>query len=217
MNRHIAGKALLAAALATASLAHAGVTWQAVSVATPGGPDGAGWGSNHLIDQSGLSANYVSGVTDFATFVAGTTATYGGIWNASTALGGAAGNTPTFLFDLGAAVTVSGVAVWNQSGTASLLQYDVYGSTDGINYSLLGNGSVAEGGFDVPGYTASWSAQSARWIELRTVANNGYPDATRFNEIVFDVGGVPPVPAPGTLALLGISALGLAVRRKRSA
>ena len=191
--------------------AQAGLITQAVSVSTPGGDDPFGLGSDHLIDQSGLSANYISGVTDFSSFTATTTATVNSPWSEATALGGAAGATPDFIFDLGSVISIDGVALWNQLGGGSVLTYDIFGSVDGVGYSFFGSGSALDGGVDVPAYTSSWTAASAQYVKLSVTSNNGSPSATRFNEIAFS----QTVPIPSTLFLLGLGLLGLRVSRQR--
>ena len=197
------------------SQSQAGIITQAVSVSTPGGPDPFGLGSEHLIDQSGLSANYISGVTDFSTFVATTTATFASPWSEATALGGAAGSTPDFIFDLGSVMSIDGVALWNQLGGGSVLAYDIYGSVDGIGYSLFGSGSLPDGGIDVPAYTSSWTAASAQYVRLSVTSNNGSPSATRFNEIAFSQANTP-VPAPATIVLVGVGLAGIGwIRRDK--
>ena len=56
--------------LGAAASAHAGVILSPESVvANTMGEFGANFVDEHLIDQSGLSAGFVSGVTDFATLI----------------------------------------------------------------------------------------------------------------------------------------------------
>jgi hypothetical protein len=65
----------------------------------------------HAFDQTGLSATYISGVTDFATFTASTThdSQVDNDWVSSTTVG-------SVTFDLGTVQTVDGLAFWNFGG-----------------------------------------------------------------------------------------------------
>ena len=75
------------------------------------------------IDQSGLSANYVSAVTDFDSFVATTTA-----GNFEKSIGGRSGLPDPVLFDysLGSTSTVDAIAIWNQQGSAALNNFSLF-------------------------------------------------------------------------------------------
>jgi len=201
-----------------AGSANAGLITQATSVTTSNAPDPAGWGVEHLIDQSGLSSNYVSGVTDFSSFVSTTTAEYS-ITGASNALGGAATSSPIFYFDMGSIMSLAGLAIWNQSGSASVNIFDLYGSLDGISYSLLGSnfGAPIQSPSAAPAYVASWAAQDMRYVRLDVLTNGGFSGATRFNEIAFDQVSVASVPEPSAFLLLGLGLTGLRFSRKKNA
>ena len=56
-----------------ASSANAGLITSATSVSSPQGEFGGTFQLDNIINQSGLSAGYTSGVTDFTTFTSGTT------------------------------------------------------------------------------------------------------------------------------------------------
>lgn len=207
-------KIALTSLLLATSVTYAGVITKADSVSSPNGPDPSGWGLTHLIDQSGLLANYISGVTDFATFTSATNAEYFST-GAANALGGAATNAADFDFDLGAVMSIGGLAIWNQAGSASVNIFDVYGSVDGITYSLLGSGfgPPVQSGSNAPAYVASWAAQSMRYVRLDVISNFGFAGATRFNEIAFDQ--VSAVPVPGTLPLLALGFIAFGLNRPK--
>jgi hypothetical protein len=84
----------------------------------------------HAIDQTGLSATYVSGVTDFATFTASTThhSQPGNDWMSLTTFG-------SVTFDLGSLIPVDEVAIWNFGGVGvdinlGITRFTLLASTD---------------------------------------------------------------------------------------
>jgi hypothetical protein len=221
--RRTALSAVLASTLAILSnVAHAGVVVGATGVsATAGLPAGynAPTALSNIIDQSGLSANYVSGVTDFATFTSTTTACYlctpGG--SAFSELGGVAAVNGTFgdiVFDLGTIKTVGGIAVWNQAGSASLNTFDLL-----ANGSVIGSFTMAANSqnFPMPASVFSFGPVTSQFVTMRITSNFGYTDGTIMNEVAFDATGTPPVPEPEgyALALSGLAVLGLVSRRAR--
>ena len=130
-------------ALPFTSLANAGVILQADSVWTDGAPYAEP--VENIINQSGLSSNYTSGVDDFNTFVSSTTANYNnGTYND---LGSNSGQLDNFYFDLGGVFTVDALAIWNQTGSASLKTFDIYSSADSLfsTTNFLGSYSIDDG------------------------------------------------------------------------
>src|SRR5262245_6199090 len=89
--------------------ARAGVILQPASVSTD---MGTGLGSpNRVINQSGLSAGYTSGVTDFDTYIARkpthNSSDGRNIWGSDFS------NTGNFDFDLGGTYAIGAFALWN--------------------------------------------------------------------------------------------------------
>ncbi len=175
------------------------------------------WTPDQLIDQSGLSANYTSGVTDFASFTSSTLArysTYGG--NAGTNLAGVEG-LGSFYFDLGDIYSVSSVATWGQDGgSATILAYDLfYSDTFGASGSrvLIGNFSA---GTSPNAFAHNFTSLDARYFELDVTSNMGY-STSRMNEVVFGGTTVQAVPEPTNLALFGLGLAGLIFTRRKKA
>jgi len=176
----------------------------------------ANFGAHQLINQSGLSVGYTSGVTDFNTYItSGVTHTSLPIntrW-ASTA------NNPfgNLDFDLGGAFTIKKLAFWNMGGDSA---------SGVVNFSLFADDNAAFssptllGSFTADPFTGpfaavvpevfSFPATSADFVRLRITSNHG-SIVTQAGEVAFEI-----VPEPGTLGLLGLGGVMVIVRRRRN-
>lgn len=201
-------------AAAIACSAHAGVTLQAAGVSSNMGD---GWLSiDRIIDQNGLNQNYVSGVTDFDTFVASTTH-YSGYYTTWLSGGPLTGNVD---FDLGSAHTIDGMALWANGQPAGVVleyvrDFQLYVSNDAsfTSSTLLGTFTLNTtwGNDNDPGHAFSFAAVTTQYVRMVILSNNGANWTTAIDETVFSM----VVPAPGAAALLGISGL-TAIRRRRA-
>jgi len=167
----------------------------------------------NMIDQSGLSASYVSGVTDFASFTSTTTAHYDSTLS-TYGLGGVAG-LGSFYFDLGGLFDVDSIAIWGQDCcTATMTSYDLYASDTfgaGGSRTLIGRFSA---GTTPSAFAHTFATISARYFEVDVITNAGYAYATRINEIVFG-GSVMAVPEASSLLILAIALIGFGVTRSK--
>ena len=171
--------------------ASAGVVVGATSVtASAGIPSGysSPTSVNNLIDQSGLTANYVSGVTDFASFTSTTVASYSCCFPE---LGGVAGPVSGSYVDfaLNNPTTIGAIVMWNQSGAASLQTFNLLGSNGGP-FSLLGTFTMVDGGS--PAQVFHFSAGVFQEFRVQILTNFGYEGGTIWNETAFE--GVLPCP-----------------------
>jgi hypothetical protein len=111
MQRWLAGAAVLC--FAGSAPAHAGTIRSPVAVV--GNTLGtAGGSTGHLIDQSGLSVGFISGQTDFETYI--NLAPTHAVVSASTGWASSANTMPGYLeFDLGSDYSISTFAMWTQN------------------------------------------------------------------------------------------------------
>ena len=163
------------------------------------------WSLEHSFDQSGLSANYVSGVTDFDVFTATTThSSNPGSDYVSTGFG-------TVTYDLGQLYLIEELAFWNFGGGSgngiyAITAFDLYG-----NSTFLGNYNPSLGGGLADIY--SFGPILAQTIQLDVISSSS--SFFGIGEVAFGVADSNPIPEPTTILLLGVGIAGLAGMRMR--
>lgn len=197
--------------LAISANVQAGPIYQASSVtATTGDFGGSSFALVNMINQSGLSAGYTSGVTDFASFVGGTI--HNGLEGFSVGPDG------QFSFDLGSVLSIDGLAFWASTNIGSVAGFDLYSDTDqiwgnGVG-SLLGSFNALGGiGFD-PAQIFSFASTSTQFLHIDILTTQGGIGLQPgIGEIAFR--GASEVPEPASIAILGLGLAGLAFSRKK--
>lgn len=163
--------------------------------------DAGGPGFGSIFDtfsQSGLTAGYTSGVTNFDTYLATVprhTMIFAGFeWFSNSGTTGA-----VVTYDLGAAIAIDRLALWNEesSGIGTL---DLLSSKDGVTFTPLASGlhptdNPLTNPIDSPPYAAdvfSFAATSARFVRF-VISDSPQPDPAAFpgaaiGEVAFRVG-----------------------------
>lgn len=207
-------KILAAALLACAGAAQAGVI--VTGTVSDGGTlgqysDGLGKYAD-IANQSGLSANYVSGTTDFDAFVSTTTHARSDFVSWLSALRTYSGY---MVFDLGAAYDLHKFVMWNGASGIDASPRNISLSTsltsDFSNATAVGQ--FASHMNNTNAIVFDIADTQARYVRLNILDTFGNFCCAAIGEVAFDVSAIQtqpepePVPEPGSLALL---ALGLA-------
>jgi hypothetical protein len=174
----------------------------------------SGYSEAQMLNQSGLSRNYIRGATDFGTFLAsGVTHAVGDhhSWLSNRDRSG------SLVFDLGATYNVSQFVMWNGAN-------GIDASVNGFSLSTSMSSDFATSAFAgaYVGQMANYGANvydmtdsTARYVRMTINGNFGNFCCTAIGDIAFDVNPAAEVPEPASLALLGMGLLGLGFSRKR--
>lgn len=172
---------------------------------------------SHIIDQSGLSSTYTSGVTDFSTFTSSVTHVNNSPVNAWATIG----STANIDFDFGAEVNITQFAFWgdNGSNTNNINEFSILISNDRTfaTFTDLGtfNGPLPNAN---PVEAAMFDVTDGLGRYVRLQASNFGGSYVILGEVAFDDGAVNAVPVPAAFWLFGSGLLGLVAvaRRKKS-
>lgn len=161
------------------------------------------------IDQSGLSATYVSGVTDFDTYI-GTNPTHTSLAAGNEWFSDFGNLTPTLTFDLGSVLTVDRIALWveESSGFSTAV---LSSSVDGVTFGNLGtinpvDNPVASYPAEVFGFATTAMQFFRMDMSGCPQPNPGSTQECSLGEIAFSVGTTTPIPVPAS-GLLLVSAI----------
>jgi hypothetical protein len=167
-----------------------------------------------VTNQSGLSAPYTSGVTDFVTYSATTNPSISNSWFTSSAgLGG------YVTFDLGASYDLNAFAIWNVLGTSGVRNFTLFTDTDTSTASV---GNLIDSFSAVNGSLTSSPLQrfnfastvTTQYVQMRLDTNGGGTNVG-FSEVAFGgTSSATPVPFDFDPSL-GLAALGLGFGGKR--
>ena len=200
LNTALLGAALL---LVGAQSVNAGVIRGAVGVLSNSMGTGDGSIAN-TFNQTGLSAAYVSGVTDYDTYVA-THPTN----NSANAWASPRGPALGFIdYDLGAVFNLTSFALWTQNNINGIRDFEIL--VDGI---LAGSFVAAqEAAANIAVQKFDFAALSGQVVRLNVLSIYGGLNVN-IGEVAFE-SDVAAVPMPAPLALVGLGILGLGLHRR---
>jgi len=209
-------KCLAAVSLAVScQVAQAGVIVQATAISASHPDFGGSYALVNQINQSGLSAGYVAGVTDFDSFVASTT------HNGALALnsGFSVGPFGSFSYDLGAVYNIDAIGLWATANTGSVLNFNLYADSDNDfsngNSGLLGGFTALGSNYTTadPGQAFTFGDVSTRYVHMEILTTDGGAQPG-LGEVVFRTATVVPEPEPLALFAAGLIPVCLRLRRK---
>ena len=214
-----AAGAALSACIIAAPKADAGVIFSPASgVINSGGP---GFGTlTETINQAGLLSNFVSGVTDFDTYLA-TNPLHTLVFSGNEWFSNSGTTSASVTYDLGSLTNIDRLALWNEesSGIGTL---DLFHSSDGINFAPLALGLKPTDNpyADYPADVFSFASVNTRYIRFDMSdcpqPNPGSFPSCAIGEVAFRKANGPTVPEPASvLGLLAIGFLGAGSALKR--
>jgi hypothetical protein len=176
-----------------------------------------GYSPTHVIDQTGLTAPYISGVTNFDTYVPVTKTTAGG--SGSNSWFSASGNiTGNFDFDLGVPIGIESFALWpdpQPNAHQGPKNFSLIGSLDPTFTTQIPLGSYVateiNGDVNNAGQIFTFTPTVARYVRMNITSNYGSTLFTGMVEAAFE----QSVPEPTTPTLLLTATAATLLRRTR--
>ena len=206
----------------SAARAHADLVMSPVSVVNNTlGSFSADYAPEYLIDQSGLSDSFTSGVTNFDSYIssnprANTTGNQNHFFSSS-------GNTTGQMdFDLGDTFSIERLALWNIGGStiSNLNSFTVF-TSETLDFSSATNAGTFSAHNTtsraiVPVQVFDLTDSEARYVRMQINSNHGHANFTGFAELAFDVSAATTsIPEPSSATMLFGFVSCLTFRRRR--
>lgn len=190
-----------------------------------GGP-----GSGSIADtynQNGLATKYISGVTNFDTYIAGDPR-HSAIFLNFEWFSYNGANSAQVTYDLGSIFSIDQLALWNEEGSGIGL-LTLLSSTDGLSFSSIGAFTPTDNPVSLTPATDTYGAdvfsfamRSTRYVRFDMSGcpqpKNNYAGCA-IGEVAFrtaSVGGAVPEPATWMMMMIGFGAVGFITRRRRT-
>ncbi len=219
MKRNLLAGMALASALGVGAAAHAAVIVAPVSVQLiSGGTVNPFYQVDNVIDQSGLTVGYESGITDFDSYVASNVRHSGAL---DTEWAGTRGVTAARLvFDFGREVTLFKFAMWDENNTSiGRMAFSTPTLGEFANFAVNENRGAPYGVSDV----FQFKPIKTRYLTLDFTACGSEPESHSatgcgLGEIIFaeaPAAGAVPEPATWALMIGGFGMAGAMLRRRQ--
>ena len=173
---------------------------------------GEAFALSHSYDHSGLLSNFTSGVTDFATYIAGNPqhdSEPGNDWVSNTTSG-------VTVYDLGSLLSVDKVAIWNFGGLGgntsfATTQVTVEASANPgfTSPTNLGTFNLSVFATTNPAQVFGFPTVAAEFFRFENFQSNG-AGALGLGEVAFAA-----TPEPSSVVLFGLGLAGLVGRRRK--
>ena len=201
---------------------NAGVIVAPVGVTSSVGALFAGAPEEFMINQSEISVGYTSGVGDFDTIVSTSTLTGSfSIGSASAWFSNQLEEVPVAIdFDFGTSLRLTRMALWNDIDSQGLGAFSVFSSLVASFSSLTSLGSfnaVEQPGIGTLPQVFDFDDTSSQYLRIlgSPLADDPIGTFLQIEEVAFEAeASSTTVPAPTSIALLGLGLLGLRLRRK---
>ncbi len=178
-----------------------------------------------LIDETGTSVSYTSGVDDFTSIV--NTARHNGVFFSSrrrfrdnTSWANNITNLPVSLtFDLGDSYSINKFALWNENGTDAINNFELFADNDNNFDNGRGTSLLRSSANMVPNNSLaqvfSFAATQAQYVHLQINSNHGRegfiaPGEVAFAEVPFEFG-----PIPGIIGIVAVGGINYFRNKKR--
>lgn len=213
--------AMAAVAITTSSAGAQKIVSAVGGTINSGGP---GFGTlAQTYNQSGLSANYVSGVTDFDSYLTGGGPTHTWVFQGNEWFSNEQLNSASVTYDLGAVLGIDKFALWHEDASGFGL-LNLLGSSDGTNFFSLASGLTPTNttlNVDYRAQVFGFSASNVRYVRMDMSRcpqeNNSGFTACAIGEVAFRTAGTTvPEPVSASLVALGLLGLSAAARRRRA-